>query len=283
MASFTNVATLSYNGGQVTSNVVTGEIQAVLAATKTAVREVYAQDGVVTYAVALTNSGTQAFTDLSVSDDLGGYVYGTATVYPLTYVADSVRYYVNGVLQAAPTVTAGPPMVISGLSVPAGGSGVLLYQARVNQYAPLATGSTIVNTATVSGTGLTADLIATETVTVQEGADLAIQKALSPSVVSENGQLTYTFTIQNFGNTAVAATDAAVITDTFDPILRNLSVTFNGTAWTAPTNYTYDETTGVFATAADAITVPAATYVQNSDGSWAVSPGTSTLVVTGTI
>ena len=36
----------------------------------------------------------------------------------------------------------------------------------------------------------------------------------------------------------------AVITDTFDPILNITGVTFNGTAWTSPEDYTYDAATG---------------------------------------
>ena len=48
--------------------------------------------------------------------------------------------------------------------------------------------------------------------------------------------------------------------------------------------YSYDETTGVFATTAGAITVPAATYTQNAQtGEWTIVPGTSTLVVSGTV
>ena len=34
-------------------------------------------------------------------------------------------------------------------------------------------------------------------------------------------------------------------------------------AWTAPTNYTYDKTTGAFASVAGQITVPAATYTRD--------------------
>ena len=37
MASFTNMATLSYNGSQINSNVVTGELRDALTITKTAV------------------------------------------------------------------------------------------------------------------------------------------------------------------------------------------------------------------------------------------------------
>lgn len=43
MATFTNVATLSYNGTVVNSNVTTGEIQQTLAATKHSLANTYKQ------------------------------------------------------------------------------------------------------------------------------------------------------------------------------------------------------------------------------------------------
>ncbi len=64
--------------------------------------------------------------------------------------------------------------------------------------------------------------------------------------------------------TVAAAGTAAVITDDFDPILKNLTVSFNGTAWTEGVDYTYDETTGSFATIAGNVTVPAAGYCPES-------------------
>lgn len=283
MPTFTNMATLTYNGSTVNSNIVTGEIREVLTAVKTAVGDSYAVGETVTYVVSIVNTETTAFTGLTLTDDLGAYSVEQTTVYPLTYVEGSVRYYVNGVLQTAPTVTAGPPMVLSGISVPAGGNALVIYEVRVNAYAPPAQDSTVVNTVTVSGTGLTATLTAQETVTVRTGADLVITKALNPLVVPENGQLTYTFTIQNFGNAAVLATDDAILADTFDPVLNDIAVTFNGNTWTLGTNYAYDLTTGQFTTLAGQIAVPAATFAQNTDGTWSVTPGVSTLTVTGTV
>lgn len=283
MPTFTNMATLTYNGSTVNSNIVTGEIREVLTAVKTAVGDSYAVGETVTYVVSIVNTETTAFTGLTLTDDLGAYSVEQTTVYPLTYVEGSVRYYVNGVLQTAPTVTAGPPMVLSGISVPAGGNALVIYEVRVNAYAPPAQDSTVVNTVTVSGTGLTATLTAQETVTVRTGADLVITKALNPLVVPENGQLTYTFTIQNFGNAAVLATDDAILADTFDPVLNDIAVTFNGNIWTLGTNYAYDLTTGQFTTLAGQIAVPAATFAQNTDGTWSVTPGVSTLTVTGTV
>ena len=106
MATFTNQATLTYLGVNTLSNIVTGEILDTLAVTKTAVTDTYTTGDALTYVVALTNSGTVPFNNLTLTDDLGAYPFGTATLVPLTYVTGSVRYFVNGVLQPTPTVTA---------------------------------------------------------------------------------------------------------------------------------------------------------------------------------
>ena len=283
MATFFNQATLSYSGGTVNSNITTGEILEVLAATKTAVYDQYAPGSDITYAVNIVNSGTIAFTGLTVTDDLGAYAFGTTTLQPLDYVDGSIRYFVDGVLQPAPTVTAGPPLVISGINVPASGTATILYAARANTFAPQDVEGTIVNTVTISGGGIT-PLTATETVSAEAEPRLTITKSVSPTTVTENGQLTYTFVIQNTGNVLADATDSVVVTDTFDPILSNLTVTYNGAVWTSPANYTYNEATGQFATVPGNITVPAATYTQDpTTGAWVVDPGVAVLTVTGTI
>ena len=107
---------------------------------------------------------------------------------------------------------------------------------------------------------------------------------MSPSVVTEGGELTYTVTVSNNGNTDAVATDDIVISDTFDPRLSDITVTLNGETLTAGTDYTYDEATGAFATAAGRVTVPAAIFTQDpTSGEQVVTPGTATLTVTGTV
>ena len=283
MATFYNQATLTVGGTVTNSNIASGELVEVLSVTKTAVRDTYQVGEDITYAVSILNSGTIPFSGLTVTDDLGAYVVDTTTVVPLTYAEGSVRYYINGVLQPAPAVTAGPPLQISGISVPAGGNALILYEAQVNGFAPPTVGGQVDNTVTVGGLGVT-PVTATETVTARDAAVLAVNKSITPAVVTDNSRVTYTLTLQNTGNTAVDATEDAVITDTFDPILTDLVVTFNGAALTEGTDYTYDETTGAFATLPGVIAVPAATYVQDpTTGEWTVTPGTSVLTIVGTI
>lgn len=282
MAIFTNQATLSYNGNSVDSNIAYGEILDVLTATKTAIEGAYTPGDTLTYVVTLRNTGVAALTALTVTDDLGGYAFNGATVYPLSYVAGSATLFVDGAPQAVPAVTAGPPLVVSGITVPAGGDAVLVYQAQVTAFADPV--GTIDNTVTVTGAGLSAPVTATETVPAEQAPQLTISKSISPSQVVDNDRVTYTFVIQNYGNLAVVATDNAAITDQFDPILTNLTVTFMGTPWTQGTQYNYNEATGLFTTVPGQILVPAATYTQDpTTGAYAVTPGTVTLTVTGTI
>lgn len=284
MASFTNQATLRYNGLTVSSNTVTGQMISPLNLTKTAGEDVYAPGDTVSYVISLVNDGSTTYDDLTLTDDLGGYEIGTGTAYPLSYVADSVRYFINGVLQSAPSVTPGGPLVITGLSVPAGGNAMLVYETEVTAAAPLTAGSVITNTATVTGPGLNTPLQTTAEITVQTGAELTIVKSLFPATVAENGQLTYTFLIQNYGNEAAEAAAGITVSDLFDPILKNITVALDGRSLALTTDYTYAQATGQFDTVSGVITVPAATYAQTaSTGDWIVTPGEATLTVTGTV
>lgn len=283
MAQFTNQAQLRYGNAVANSNIAVGEIREVLSASKVAVRKSYGRDDSITYVISIVNTGNTSYNGIILNDTLGTYQYEETTLTPLSYVAGSIRYYINGILQPSPTVTAGPPLSANGISIPAGGNVQIIYETSVNEYAPLGIESTITNTATLTGTGIT-EITVEETVGALSEAVLTITKSVSPVPVTENGTLTYTFLIQNTGNATADEAVGAVVTDTFDPVLSNLSVSFNGSAWTEQTDYTYNEATGVFATVAGRITVPAATYSQDAvSGEWIVTPGVSTLIVTGVL
>ncbi len=284
MASFFNQATLSYNGISTNSNITVGELVEVLSMTKTAIADTYTDGDNVVYVINIVNSGTLPFTGLTLTDNLGAYTVGEKIYVPLTYNTGTLRYYTGGTLQTTPTVTAGNTLEISDFSVPANSNATIVYQVKLNEFAPLAAESSITNTATLTGGGITTPITATETINASSEAVLTISKALCPSTVTENGEVTYTFVIQNTGNNAAVAADNASVTDTFNPILNGLSVTFNGTAWTLGDDYAYNTATGEFATVPGKITVPAATFTQDTEtGVYTITPGTAILTVKGTI
>lgn len=285
MAQFTNRASISYNGMTADSNIVTGEIVQVLTAEKTVLPTTYRSGDVLTYAVSIANSGTTPITGLTITDDLGAYNIGAATAVPLSFAGGSVLYYVNGALQAAPAVTPGAPLVISGISVPAGGSALIVYRAQVNDFAPPAEGGTITNRALISGGGLSEPVAATAAANAEPAAALEIIKALRPTTVTENGELFYTFTIQNSGAREAGADAAVVLRDTFDPRLNApITVTLGGDSLPQAGNWTYDAASGEFATVAGRLIVPAATFTQNqTTGAWSTTPGVTVLTVSGTI
>lgn len=284
MAQFTNQATLTYNNTVVNSNVAVGELLEVLSATKLAVVDSYTQGDDVTYIISILNSGNTPITGISVSDDLGAYAVGGTTVTPLSYVDGSIRLYAGGVLQASPTTTAGPPLVFGGITIPAKSNVMLVYETRTNGFAPPNVTGSLTNTATITGGGLTTPVLAESVITPRSAPNLTITKSLEPTVVAENSTLTYRFVIQNFGNTAAETTDAVAVTDTFSPVLSGIVVMLNGATLAEYTDYTYDETTGVFATIPGQITIPAATFTQDpTTGVFVTTPGAVTLAVTGTV
>lgn len=283
MATFYNQATLSYKGKSISSNIAAGEILSVLSASKTAVTDTYSSGDEIVYIVTIVNSSGLDIANLTVTDDLGAYEFGTETLVPLSYVDGSIKYFVDGVLQPAPTVSATEPLTVSGIEVSAGGTSMLVYAASANSFAPPEAGGSITNTASVTGNGIT-ELTASETVTAAAESLLDITKSISPSTVNESGEVTYTFVITNSGGAEAGAADNVSVSDTFSPILYDISVSYDGAQIEKNVGYTYDEATGEFVTVPGEITVPAAAFIQDeTSGEWSCEPGSVTLTVSGTI
>lgn len=282
MAIFQNQATLTYNDNTVNSNIVTGEIVEVLSITKASLNSSYSTGDTVTYITSVINSGSTAFSGITLTDNLGGYEFGTRVLYPLTYVEGSAALFVNGLRQPVTATVTDGQLVLTGITIPADSNILVSYQARVNNFAPLAPDSEIVNTVTLTAPTLSNPIEASATLPVLSNPLLSITKSLSPDTVPENGQLTYTLTILNTGSQP--AQSGVTVTDTFDPILSDITVTYNGTPWAEGVNYTYDEATGVFTTLDGQITVPAADFVQDiTTGLWTVTPGVAVIRITGTV
>lgn len=249
--------------------------------------------------VTLVNTSASAFNNLQIVDNMGAYSYGTPakTLVPLDYVAGSIKYFVDGVMQTAPTVSVDATtkaLTISGINVSAKGAGTgnthLIYEATTNEFAPLginnetlANSLKVTNTVTVTGTGITKSLTASSTVYPPQTLDIDIVKLVTPSSIAQNGQLTYTVEIYNYGPVGSVDADNVILKDTFDPYLDPISPVLNGQGLTETTQYTYDDD-GNFATVADVISLTKADITQDpTTGEWIVAPSKSILVVTGTI
>lgn len=286
MATFYNQATLSFAGRVTNSNVTEGELVSGLSLTKTAVSTDYGPGDGIVYAVTLVNADSVAKSGITLTDNLGAYTLmgGSTEFVPLTYVDGSVLYYQNGVLQPAPTVVAGNTLVISGIDVPAGGNVIILYEVRANSLAPLSAGSSIFNTVSAGGDGVCEELTDNAQIPTRDEPLLSIAKAVNPLTLTCGDEVTYTFIIQNAGNTAVVATDDLIVSDTFNPILTSITVTLNGELLNEGTQYAYNEQTGEFTTIGGAIPVPAATFTRDSEtGVVTTTPGVAVLTITGII
>ena len=284
MPTFYNQAALRYNDTTALSNIVQGELLEVLSVNKTAVSDSYTAGDVITYTISIVNTGNTDYTGLTLTDDLGAYPFGADTLYPTTYVDGTVNYYVNGVLQTDPAVVAGPPLTVSGINVPANGNALVIYSVRVNEFAPLSAGSNLVNSANITGGGLAEPLEATATLDAANAPVLSLSKSINSDTVAENDTVTYTIRIQNNGSAEATTADNVIVTDMLMPPLTGLTVAYNGTPWVQNTNYTYDAATGAFATLPNQIAVPAADYAQDpATGAFRITPGTSTITISGTI
>ena len=285
MAIFNNQATLTFGGRVTNSNLTEGEVVTRVTLTKTAVSTDYGPGDNIVYAVTLLNNDSTDRENVTLTDDLGRFSpLGGPEVVPLSYVSGSVLYYQNGILQPSPTVNAGPPLVISGIDIPAGGNVIILYETKANEYAPQGVNATIRNNVTATGGDLCETLTDNAEVPTRDEPTLSIAKSICPDTLSCGDEVTYTFIIQNTGNLAVVATDNLIVSDLFNPVLDNIVVRLNGTPLVNGVGYTYNETTGEFATIGGAIPVPAATFTRDTQtGIIAVTPGVAILTVTGTI
>lgn len=285
MATFYNQATISYGGNVVNSNTTEAELLAGLQITKTPITAGYGAGSSVVYAITVSNMGSTAYSALTVTDDLGAYTLaGGGTAVPLTYTQGSILYYLNGELQPAPTVTAVGNLSIEGINLPANSTATFIYEAKANEFAPIAAGSTITNTASTDGGVGIGEITASSTIAANEEARLTIAKAVCPAVINDNDQLTYTVIVQNLGNTPIVATDGVVISDVFNPVLSDITVTLDGATLAEGTGYTYDAVSGAFSTVAGVVTVPEATYTQDpATGTVTTTPGVAVLTVTGTV
>ncbi|MBQ0010891.1 MAG: hypothetical protein KBS76_07325 [Ruminococcus sp.] len=286
MAIITNQASVSYAYGERTARALSNVAETVLVdpvtVTKRALGTTYRAGDEVTYILTARNGTAAPITDLTVTDDLGTFTSGGVTVTPLSYIGPAYLY-INGtfVNELTPTVRT-DSITFTLPTVPVGANVMIVYKARINEYAPLAQANEIDNTAMFESPALRLSQMAQGAIQTESYADVRIVKTMTPNPVSDGGRLTYILTISNYGNED--ATDVT-LTDTFTPAPTGITVSVDGvTVPPALYSYTGGTLTLPAACSSQESTIPAATYTRDpATGVYTVNPGTVTVTVTGTI
>ena len=287
MATIENFATVRYTSGGVetvrVSNLAEVQLESSALLTKTPLSPVYGEEDTLTYILSIQNTSAGALTNLRVEDNLGTFPFGTTELTPLTYAGNAILLINGQNATAELTVDSSVDgaLVFTVASIPAGATANIVYNARINEFAPLELDSTIVNTATLSADAECVAGEASATVTALGGANVSVLKSMSPNPVVCGEVLTYTIRIYNYGN---APAENVQLTDVFDPAPENITITRNGVAFPA-TDFTYEN--GVLTLPSDtatADTVPAATFTRNPQtGEVTVTPGVVEYIITGRI
>lgn len=287
MPSIENFATVSYTSGGIietkVSNIAEISIESAIGFTKTSLGNTYSDNSTLTYILTVTNASANAITGSSITDNLGTYAFGTTELTPLDYIAPAVLL-INGQDVSAQLVvdasTAGE-LIFNIPTIPAGATANIIYKAQVNDYAPLAIDSSIINTSTFESNSECADSTASSTVSVANIANISIIKQMCPNPVICGDTITYSIKIYNYGNTAA---ENVILTDEFNPAPTNITVSRDGILLLG-TDYTYvDGTLTVPSPSATTITIPPATFTQDPiTGLISVVPSIVEYTITGTV
>lgn len=285
MGIFYNHATLSYNDNSTESNVVTGTLVSALNLTKTALKKEYQPGDKIAFLVNIVNRSMTDYNEIKLVDDLGAFSRKNGEkLIPLTFVNGSVRYiYNNESVGTRRTDIVDGKLEIYDVDVPKNGNSMIIFEAMVNEYAPLFPGAEINTEIIGTGAQLPEPISDTEKIKAAKAPYLMIGKMLTPQMVFEHQKVTYTFVISNYGSAAADYDDNAVITDTFMPKLNITDVHLEDTVWTQGVDYFYTAE-GEFRSADHKINVEAATYsMDKNTGIWTVTPGVTKLYITGTM
>ncbi len=295
MPNYENRASLTYNSHTKNSNTVSFQVNNSLSFTKTALATTYKPDDEIAFVLDIINSTDTSYPDIKITDDLGLDWNNPSGVgsFPLLYVNGSVRYYKNGILAVPPTASFSVNgTTFTGLSILPNETSTLIYEVYITEYAPFeivhGISKTITSTATLSsnqGDGNYTKL-AQESVTITADSFTApsLTKSLFPSTIIPGKELTYTFILNNYGNILLTEeTWYTGIIDTFTHPFTITNVTYNGVKWTESDDYSYNQDTREFKSINNKISIPAATYQIGEFHEFVTVPGTSILIISGTV
>ncbi len=285
-----NTASLTFEYGSQTgyasSNTAITTLWETVSMSKTSLGTSYSLDESIFYTISINNNNSLEATNLIISDNLGTYTpddsVSSPAFTPLTY-EEPANLYVGGMfLSTIEPEIYSSKIVFKISSIPAKSNALITYRARVNDRALLTSGSQITNTATLNSGSTVDPITASNTLTVEETADVKLIKHMCPDPIMRGEAITYNFCLYNYGNTE--ATNV-VFNDTFYPAPSIITVSIDSEdLYSSEYSYVNGTLTIPSYGSGASVSIPPANFSQNPiTGIVSVNPGTTIITVKGQI
>lgn len=286
---FLNAASLSFEYGHqkgfTLSNTANASVQEAITVNKYVLTGSYFLNKEIFYCVSIANNKPTAIKSLKINENLGAYsnsVSSDTKFIPLDYSGPSFLY-INGEFdsQIIPE-TYSDKIIFKINNFPAYSNILLIYSAKVNNKAPLAKKSSIINTSNITSGEILKPIICSKEVSADEKADIDIVKYMYPNPAMPGELITYNFTVYNYGN--IEATNIK-LNDVLLPAPNNINVSVNSKNLSRK-DYSYiSGTLNIPSYDSDfSISIPPAQFLQDSTtGIFSTNPGVINIVVSGKI
>lgn len=284
-----NTASLTFEYGSekgyASSNMTTSTLEEIINISKITLDKTYNENSEIISIITVNNNNTDMIRDLKIIDNLGTYVFNQGffdkKLTPLNYVGPSFLYTGGNFSSQIEPIINIDKLIFNINNIPAKSNINIIYRISTNEYAPLDTKSKITSITTLESNILTKNLSTTTDITVKEHADLSIVKNMTPNTIIPGEQVTYNFSLYNYGN--IEAKNV-ILSDKFMPEPQNINIYINSSQL-IKNDFSYIN--GMLVIPAETsnlnITVPPAKFTQDNSGIISVEPGITNISVTGKI
>lgn len=285
MGKFVNQTQLTFGNNIIKSNIVEGEILEALIGNKVTLTDQYLFDSVITYFINLTNNSEKDISSINIEDNLATYTINKNEYTPLDYIDGSSKLFIDGKEEQKIDIIKNKHNVIfKNITLKKNQTITLVYQGKINSYAPLGENNSIINKAKITYPNMTDSLVLESQLCYSNKANVKLEKSIDKTVYKSGEKIKHVIKILNYGINDLSLINNLTIKETFSPILKNIEVTYNGVKWTNGVNYSYNSASGNFITLSNQIALFKAKITKNENtNEYNLIPSFATLIIEGTI